>query len=94
MELMVISSRFTSAVTSPEASNSSSGSSAITFDKRFLKASIFAVSTVTPTAPWWPPKRTVRSAHCSTAWNKSTEPTERPEPRATPSWMVNRMQGT
>ena len=90
----VISSSPTSAVTSPRSSNSSSGSASITSSSDCLNESRLAASHVTPTAPACPPKRTSSSEHCSTAWNRSTEPTERPDPRAMPSEMENRIAGT
>ena len=44
--------------------------------------------------PRMPPKRTSMSEHCSTAWKRSTVPTERPDPRATPSCTENTIEGT
>ena len=87
------SSPTTAAISSCE-TNWSAGSSDTTSPRRSRKSSRFSASMVTPTAPACPPKRSVRSAHCSTAWKRSTDPTERPEPRATPSEMVKRMAGT
>ncbi len=49
---------------------------------------------VTPTAAPWPPKRVVRSESDSTASNRFTSPTERPEPRASSPSMVNSSDGT
>ena len=84
----------TMAVTSPVSSNCSSGSSSSARHRRSRNSSTRAASQVTPTAPACPPKRTSTSEHCSTAWKRSTEPTERPDPRATPSVTEKTMAGT
>ena len=94
IEERLSSERRTTAVTSPRDSNSSAGRVSSTDSRRARNSSRREASQVTPTAPAWPPKRTRRSEHCSTARNRSTEPTERPDPRAMPSWMVKRMVGT
>ena len=82
------------AVTSSVETNCSAGSSASTPSSRSRNSSRRDASQVTPTAPACPPKRIRQSEHCSTAWKRSTEPTERPLPRATPSTTEKRMAGT
>ena len=72
----------------------SSGSVSMYSHKRRENSSSFAVGSVMPTAPPWPPKRVSKSEHDSMALNKFTLPTLRPEPRASSPSMVNRIVGT
>ena len=94
MSSTFISSRVTSAVTSPLSWKSSASRGARARSRASAKAGRLFSSQVTPTAPEWPPKRTSRSEHCSTARKRSTEPTERPEPRAMPSLTEKTIAGT
>ena len=52
------------------------------------------MGSVTPTAASCPPKRVSRSDVDSTAANRLTDPTERPEPRASSPSIVNSSDGT
>ncbi len=91
---IVSSSRVTTQATSPTEANCSGGRAESSPERRSRNSGRRSAGRVTPTAPAWPPNRVRRSEQPSTAWKRSTDPTDLPDPRASPSATENSRQGT
>ena len=74
--------------------NAPSGKSSKKAARRRSNSGRFSAGSVTPTAAPWPPNRVSRSDALSTALNRFTWPTLRPDPRASSPSMVNSRLGT